>query len=116
MREEQLSARLGREGLTPYAWSNGAGDRYAPHRHGYDKVLVVAAGSITFGLPERGDATELQEGDRLELPAGTLHDALVGPRGVTCLEAHLPAGGLAHGLRAISGWGNDRPGPAVREG
>ena len=34
-------------------------------------------------------------GDRLDLPAGTRHDALVGPTGVTCLEAHLPAGSLA---------------------
>jgi hypothetical protein len=30
----------------------------------------------------------LNAGDRLELPAGTLHDAIVGPRGVVCLEAH----------------------------
>ena len=31
---------------------------------------------------------------RLDLPAGTRHDALVGVSGVTCLEAHLPAGSL----------------------
>jgi hypothetical protein len=47
----------------------------------------------------------LAAGDRLELPAGTIHDAVVGPDGVTCLEAHLPAGSLA-GLRRIAagGW------------
>jgi len=37
-------------------------------------------------------------GDRLDLPAGTRHEAFAGPDGVTCLEAHLPAGGVA-GLR-----------------
>jgi uncharacterized protein YjlB len=67
---------------------------YAAHSHGFDKVLVCAAGSIVFGLPGRGDNVALSEGDRLDLPAGTSHDAVVGPDGVTCLEAHLPAGTL----------------------
>jgi quercetin dioxygenase-like cupin family protein len=86
-----LAARLRGEGLAPGAWSNGPGDRYAPHQHDYDKVLVCAEGSIRFGLPERGIAVDLEAGDRLDLPAGTRHDAVVGPRGVTCLEAHRPA-------------------------
>jgi len=30
----------------------------------------------------------------LELPAGTVHGATVGPSGVHCLEAHLPARSL----------------------
>lgn len=87
--------RLRAEGLDPGSWSNGPFDRYAAHSHGYDKVLVCTAGSIRFGLPERGDGVDLARGDRLELPAGTAHDAQVGPDGVTCLEAHLPAGRIA---------------------
>lgn len=86
-------ARLRDEGLDPGVWTNGPGDRYAVHRHSYDKVLVVARGSITFGLPGLS-SVELAPGDRLDLPAGTDHDALVGPAGVECLEAHLPAGSL----------------------
>jgi quercetin dioxygenase-like cupin family protein len=86
---------LAGEGLAASPWSNGPGDRYGVHRHDYDKVLVAAAGSIEFQLPDRGDTFELRVGDRLELPAGTAHGALVGPEGVTCLEAHLPAGSLA---------------------
>jgi quercetin dioxygenase-like cupin family protein len=89
-----LLARLGQEGLQPGTWSNGPHDRYAAHEHGYDKVLVCERGSIRFGLPELGTSAELQAGDRLELPAGTRHDADVGPSGVTCLEAHVPAGTL----------------------
>jgi quercetin dioxygenase-like cupin family protein len=85
-------ARLRAEGLDPAPWSNGPGDRYAAHDHGYDKVIVVAAGSIEFGLPGAPGSVVLVAGDRLELPAGTSHDATVGPEGVTCLEAHLPAG------------------------
>ena len=52
-------------------WSNGPGDRYAAHDHGYDKVIVVERGSIRFGLGlGSGAVIELAEGDRLELPAG----------------------------------------------
>ena len=92
------AARLRAEGLDAGSWSNGPGDRYAAHAHGYDKVLVCASGSIRFGLPDHDDAVDLVAGDRLELPAGTSHDAVVGRDGVTCLEAHLPAGALP-GLR-----------------
>jgi uncharacterized protein YjlB len=92
--EADLARRLHDEGLQASSWSNGPGDRYAAHDHGYDKVLVVAAGSIVFRLPERGESVDLAIGDRLELPGGIVHDALVGPDGVTCLEAHADAGSL----------------------
>lgn len=101
--ERSFAARLREEGLRPDGWGNGPGDRYAAHRHGYDKVIVVERGSIRFGLPEGGRAIDLGAGDRLELPAGTSHDAVVGPEGVACLEAHLPAGSLAALERRSSG-------------
>jgi quercetin dioxygenase-like cupin family protein len=98
-----LRERLVGEGLDPGAWSNGPGDQYAAHDHAYDKVIVVTSGSITFGLDE--GATELVTGDRLELPAETSHDADVGPAGVVCLEAHLPAGTFsAVTLREAGTW------------
>ena len=89
-----LAGALRAEGLDPGTWSNGPGDVYAPHAHAYDKVLVCARGSIVFGLPELGRAVTLAVGDRLDLPAGTRHEARVGSTGVTCLEAHRPAGTL----------------------
>ncbi|HSF03125.1 MAG TPA: hypothetical protein VLA62_08950 [Solirubrobacterales bacterium] len=100
---ESLVGRLRAEGLDPAGWSNGAGDRYAAHMHAYDKVIVVTRGSITFGLPDAGDAIDLEVGDRLELPANTLHDALVGKGGVACQEAHLPAGALRVPTRRAAG-------------
>ena len=100
-----LATTLRGEGLSPGAWSNGPGDRYAPHAHDYDKVLVCAEGSIRFGLPDRGSAVDLAVGDRLDLPAGTRHDAVVGPEGVTCLEAHVPAGAFPEvRRRPAGGW------------
>jgi quercetin dioxygenase-like cupin family protein len=101
----ELASRLRGEGLAPGSWSNGPGDRYDPHRHDYDQVLVCAEGSIRFGLPDRGIAVDLEVGDRLDLPAGTRHDAYVGPDGVTCLEAHVPAGTLPELRRhPAGGW------------
>ena len=94
MGREELADRLRSEGLAPGTWGNGPGDTYGAHAHGYDKVLVCAAGSIVFGLPGTATRVELEVGDRLDLPAGTQHDAVVGPAGVTCLEAHRPAGTL----------------------
>jgi mannose-6-phosphate isomerase-like protein (cupin superfamily) len=95
--------RLRAEGLDPSPWSNGPGDRYAAHEHGYDKVIVVERGSIAFGLPAESRSVDLDVGDRLELPAGTRHDAAVGSIGVTCLEAHLPAGRLTAVARRPAG-------------
>ena len=79
---------MAKQGLNPYTWSNGPGDVYGAHSHNYHKVIYVVRGSITFGLPDGGDSVYLQAGDRLDLPAGVVHDAVVGPQGVVCLEAH----------------------------
>lgn len=83
-----LSKLLADEGLSSYSWSNGPFDVYSPHSHNYDKVIYVVEGSITFGLPELNLKFTLAQGDRLDLPAGTVHDATVGSVGVVCLEAH----------------------------
>jgi quercetin dioxygenase-like cupin family protein len=88
--EAAIQRLLEQEGLSAYAWQNGPYDTYAAHSHSYDKVIYVVRGSITFGLPHRGDSVELAQGDRLDLPRGVRHDAQVGPQGVACLEAHRP--------------------------
>ena len=98
-----LELRLRAEGLHPSAWSNGPGDRYGAHEHGYDKVIAVESGSIAFGLPASGRSVELAAGDRLELPAGTRHDAVVGASGVTCWEAHLGLGAIPEVARRAAG-------------
>lgn len=86
--ESVLRRMLDAEGLSYYAWGNGPGDTYPAHTHAYAKVIYVVRGSITFGLPQTGQQLTLRAGDRLDLPAGVVHDAVVGANGVTCLEAH----------------------------
>jgi quercetin dioxygenase-like cupin family protein len=85
-----VAARLRGEGVEPYAWSNGPGDRYGEHDHPYAKLLMCAAGSITFLVGADAVAVTLEPGDGFVLPAGTPHAAVVGPAGCTCLEGHRP--------------------------
>ena len=87
-----VSQRLRDEGVEPYAWSNGPGDRYAVHQHGYTKLLMCATGSITFLVGTDASPVELAPGDGFVLPAGTPHAAVVGPGGCTCLEGHRTQG------------------------
>ena len=83
---DELMEKLRREASGCYSWSNGPRDRYAPHTHGYEKVLYCVEGSITFVLDTEGRRIELKPGDRMVLPAGTIHSAEVGPGGCTCIE------------------------------
>jgi quercetin dioxygenase-like cupin family protein len=87
--EAEIREILEEEELHVYRWSNAPGDVYAGHTHGYHKILYVLEGSIKFDLPTRQQTINLHLGDKLELPNGTRHSAVVGPDGVTCLEAHL---------------------------
>ena len=73
-------------GLSPSWWSNAPHDRYSPHSHRYHKVLYCARGGITFVVLDAGEF-RLSPGDRLDIPPGTTHAAVVGPDGVTCAEA-----------------------------
>ena len=86
--EARIRDLLAAEGLSAYRWSNSPGDVYSAHSHTYHKVIYVVQGSITFGLPDSGGSVHLRAGDRLDLPAGIRHDAVVGPHGVACFEAH----------------------------
>ena len=86
--EIEIRRLLGEQGLSGYRWSNGPGDVYGAHSHPYHKVIYVLQGSITFTLPEIDEQVPLDSGDRLDLPAGVVHEAVVGQQGVICLEAH----------------------------
>lgn len=85
---EDLMSKLQTEASGCYSWSNGPGDRYAAHTHNYEKVLYCVDGSITFVLDGEGRNLELTPGERMVLPAGTVHAAVVGPSGCTCIEGH----------------------------
>ena len=85
-RFDDLMAKLRGEAGSCYSWSNGPDDRYAAHDHSYEKVLYCVEGSIDFVLEESGRTIALRAGDRMVLPAHTLHSAVVGREGCTCIE------------------------------
>jgi quercetin dioxygenase-like cupin family protein len=85
---DELMAQLRTEASGCYSWSNGPGDRYAAHSHNYEKVLYCVDGSIVFVLENEAGKIELKPGDRMVLASGTVHSAIVGPSGCTCIEGH----------------------------
>ena len=86
--ESEIRRLLAEQGLSGYRWSNAPGDVYGAHSHPFHKVIYVLQGSITFILPDVDEQVTLGNGDRLDLPAGSLHEAVVGQQGVICFEAH----------------------------
>ena len=97
-----LLDRLAGEGLAAQAWSNGPGERYAVHAHDYDKVIVVAEGSIAFGLPAQRRA------DSSSRPAIGSSYRPGRPTGQTSARAGSPA------WRPIGRQGRSQPGPRRR--
>jgi quercetin dioxygenase-like cupin family protein len=74
------------QGYATHIWSHEPNYEYGIHNHPYDKIIVVLEGSIRFDMPKQKTTHRLAAGDSLSIPAGTIHSALVGPEGVTCLE------------------------------
>jgi quercetin dioxygenase-like cupin family protein len=84
----KAEATLRALGLLPSRWSAGPETWFSAHTHPQDKVLFCEDGELTFTVgPE---SWVMRPGDRLDLPAGTVHTALAGPAGVTCVEAFQP--------------------------
>jgi quercetin dioxygenase-like cupin family protein len=86
--EDAIEALLLREALTGETWANGPDAIYPSHEHAYHKVIYCLEGSITFLMGHTAEKLQLGPGDRLDLPAGWPHSAVVGTAGVRCLEAH----------------------------
>jgi quercetin dioxygenase-like cupin family protein len=84
-------AKVRAEARDAYSWSNGPGDRYAEHAHAYTKLLYCTKGSIDFHM-SGGAVLRLRAGDRMVVPAGTAHSAVVGPGGCTCVEGKMASG------------------------
>jgi len=73
-------------GCNVFSWSDAPGATYTPHSHDHDETIVLVDGEITFTIAGR-DYTLASPGDRLLLPAGTVHGARAGGVGATYLIA-----------------------------
>ena len=81
--ETALRARLAADGFDAFVWTDPPDADYQPHSHDHDESLWVIAGEITFGVD--GVEYRLGPGDRLMLPADTVHTAHAGAAGATYL-------------------------------
>lgn len=61
-----------------YEWSDAPGTAYLEHSHRGRVVFYVTKGSLTFF---GGIEKTLFKGDRIDVPIGVVHSALVGPEG-----------------------------------
>ena len=82
-REEELRRRLEGEGFAVFCWSDPPNAHYEPHAHDHDESIWLVAGAVTFGVD--GRTLSLRAGDRLMLPADTVHTADAGRDGATYL-------------------------------
>jgi quercetin dioxygenase-like cupin family protein len=82
-----ITRQMQREGLRPYVWDNTPNHRYAVRSHGYTKVMYVVEGVLEVTLPDSNQRVKLRSGDRVEIPAGIRHGAIVGSTGAKCVEA-----------------------------
>lgn len=81
--EARLQAALEAEGFVVFRWHDAPAADYRPHSHDHDESIWVVEGAITFGA--EGRELSLRAGDRLMLPAGTVHTARAGAGGATYL-------------------------------
>jgi quercetin dioxygenase-like cupin family protein len=82
-----ITRQMQKEGLRPYVWDNTPNYRYAIRTHGYNKVMYVIEGTIEVSLPDSNQRVKLRAGDRVEIPAGVRHGAIIGSSGAKCVEA-----------------------------
>jgi len=67
-------------GWWPVSWRDAPGEVYQPHKHDADQTLYLVEGALDMEIA--GEVYRLRRGDKLELPAFTVHAVKV-PAGAT---------------------------------
>jgi quercetin dioxygenase-like cupin family protein len=83
--EREAIQEISDAGWRHVSWHDEPGDAYPPHTHDVDQFLYVVAGSLE--LEVEGQTIVLDPGDRLALPARTVHAARTHASGATYLIA-----------------------------
>ena len=80
MTEQELAAQLQREGYThTCVWEDPADKRYPDHTHPLATANIILSGEITITV--HGRPQLYRSGDRCDIPANTIHSAVMGPKG-----------------------------------
>ena len=84
-------------GWWPISWRDAPGEVYEPHKHDADQTLYLVEGVMELGV--EANMYRLNPGDKLELPAFTVHSAktpkgavyIIGMPKVDLLAEHMLA-------------------------
>lgn len=84
MDEEQAKKQLENEGFKNVCvHSDGPNAHYPDHAHPVLTTHVILEGEMT--LTQQGNTVTYKKGDRVDVPASTVHSARIGPEGCTYL-------------------------------
>ena len=72
---------------TVYEWQDAPNAVHTEHSHPSRTVVILTDGIITFTL--QGEEKLLMPGQRLDIPAGALHSAKVGPTGAIYIVGEM---------------------------
>ncbi len=80
----ELESQLHKEGFRhTYVWQDTSEVFYSDHTHPTLTAHIILRGEMK--LTVNGESKTYHPGDRCDLPAGTVHSALMGPQGCRCL-------------------------------
>ncbi len=83
---DELKSRLDAQKLDSELYSDRPGTKYGRHKHPFDDFIVIVTGKMKI-ITDTGEWL-LKPGDRLDLPANTVHAAeMVGKDEVKYLSA-----------------------------
>jgi mannose-6-phosphate isomerase-like protein (cupin superfamily) len=80
MDEKKLAAQLQAEGFShTYVWADGPNTHYPDHTHHEETAHIILSGEMTLTL--NGESHVYHAGERCDVPAGTVHSAVMGRLG-----------------------------------
>jgi quercetin dioxygenase-like cupin family protein len=80
MQERELLSQLRREGFShTYVWEDRPNTRYPDHTHRAETAHIILGGELTLTM--NGASKTYRAGERCDVPANTVHSALMGPHG-----------------------------------
>jgi len=83
---EELKKNLKAQGIESELYSDRPGTKYGRHKHPFDDFVLIVQGKMKI-ITDTGEWT-LKPGDRLDLPANTIHAAdILGKEEVKYLSA-----------------------------
>ena len=80
MNVKQLEAQLQEEGFRrTFVWQDGPHAEYPDHKHAGETAHFILDGELT--LTSEGKTATYKKGERVDVPANTVHSAKIGPHG-----------------------------------